>query len=141
MEVAKRNPGCQFVITGKAEGFTKLGVKDLKTDNLHFTGYLTDGEVKSLMSECRAFIHPAIYEGFGIPPLEALSCGARLILSTATCLPEIYEDSAYYIDPYNYDVNLEDMLAKPIGDRQRILEKFSWDADARKLLDILRNNT
>jgi len=138
MEVAKRNPDCQFVITGKAEGFTQLGADDLKTSNLHFTGYLTDGEIKTLMSECRAFIHPAIYEGFGIPPLEALSCGAELIISTATCLPEIYEKSAHYIDPYNYDVDLERLLSEPVEPASKVLEKYNWAREAEKLYRILK---
>jgi len=138
MEVAKRNPDCQFVITGKAEGFTQLGADDLKTSNLHFTGYLTDGEIKTLMSECRAFIHPAIYEGFGIPPLEALSCGAELIISTATCLPEIYEKSAHYIDPYNYDVDLERLLSEPVEPASKVLEKYNWAREAEKLYGILK---
>lgn len=138
MEVAKRNPNSQFVITGKAEGFTQLGADDLKTSNLHFTGYLTDGEIKALMSECRAFIHPAIYEGFGIPPLEALSCGAELIISTATCLPEIYEKSAHYIDPYNYDVDLERLLSEPVEPASKVLEKYNWAREAEKLYGILK---
>ena len=138
MEVAKRNPQFQFVITGKAEGFTHLGADDLKADNLHFTGYLKDGEIKSLMQHCPAFIHPAIYEGFGIPPLEALSCGAELILSTATCLPEVYEKSAHYIDPYNYDVDLDALLKEPIEDRQKILNKYDWAKEAEKLYEVLK---
>lgn len=138
MEVAKRNPQCQFVITGKAEGFTHLGADDLKTDNLHFTGYLKDGEIKSLMQHCRAFIHPAIYEGFGIPPLEAMSCGAELILSPATCLPEVYEKSAHYIDPYNYDVDLDALLKEPIEGSQKILDKYDWAKEAEKLYEVLK---
>ena len=138
MEVAKRNPDCQFMITGKAEGFTHLGSEDLKTSNLHFTGYLTDGEIKALMSECRAFIHPAIYEGFGIPPLEAMSCGAKVIVSTATCLPEIYQDAAYYIDPYDYDVDLDDLLTKEVEPKETVLNRFSWSKEAGKLLQLLR---
>lgn len=137
MEVAKRNPQCQFVITGKAEGFTHLGANDLKRDNLHFTGYLKDGEIKSLMQHCKAFIHPAIYEGFGIPPLEAMSCGAELILSPATCLPEVYEKSAHYIEPYNYDVDLEALLKEPIESSQKILDKYNWAVEAKKLYAIL----
>ena len=140
MEVAKRNYQLQFVVTGKAEGFTKLGVDELKTNNIHFTGYLTDGEIKSLMQNCRAFIHPAIYEGFGIPPLEAMSCGTDLIISTATCLPEIYENSAHYIDPNNYDVDLEKLLAEPVSSASAILDKFSWEREAEKLLHILRQS-
>lgn len=138
MEVAKRNPQYQFIITGKAERFTHLGVNDMKISNLHFTGYLSDGEIKSLMTHCRAFIHPAIYEGFGIPPIEALSCGAELILSPATCLPEIYEKSAHYISPYNYDVDLEKLLEEPVASGQKILEKYSWAKEAEKLLNLLR---
>ena len=138
MEVAKRNPQLQFVVTGKAEGFTKLGADKLKTKNIHFTGYLTDGEIKALMSECKAFIHPAIDEGFGIPPIEALSCGAKLIVSTATCLPEIYGKSAHYIDPYNYEVDLNELLSKPVAPASEVLERFSWEREARKLYEILK---
>ncbi len=120
------------------EGFTKLGADELKTDNLLFTGYLTDGEVKSLMTHCRAFIHPAIYEGFGIPPLEAMSCGAEVIVSTATCLPEIYGKAAHYIDPYNYEVDLENLLKEPVAPRDAVLERFDWQREAEKLLRLLR---
>lgn len=139
MEVAKRNPNSHFVITGKAEGFTQLGVDELKTKNLYFTGYLSDGEIKALMSECKAFIHPAIYEGFGIPPLEALSCNAELIVSTATCLPEIYEKSAHYIDPYNYNVDLDKLLAEPVELPTKVLDRFNWEREAEKLYCMLRN--
>ena len=140
MEVAKRNPHLQFIITGKAEGFTHLGAEDLKTENLHFTGYIKDDEIKSLMLHCRAFIHPAIYEGFGIPPLEALSCGAELILSPATCLPEIYGKSAHYIDPYNYNVKLDELLKEPIAPASEVLDRFSWEEEAKKLLMLLRKS-
>lgn len=137
-EVAKRNSECQFVIVGKKEGFTKLDSNDLKADNLHFTGYLTDGEIKCLMQRCRAFIHPAIYEGFGIPPLEAMSCGAPVIVSTATCLPEIYGKSVHYIDPHNYDVDLEKLLSEPVAPREEVLDRFNWRIEAEKLYEILK---
>lgn len=137
-EVAQRNPNLLFVVTGKAEGFTKLGFDELKTDNIVFTGYLTDGGVKALMENCKAFIHPAIYEGFGIPPLEAMSCGAQVIVSTATCLPEIYGKAAHYIDPYDYNVDLEKLLAEPVEPSETVLNKFDWGHEAEKLLKILR---
>lgn len=137
-EVAKRNPDKKFVIVGRAEGFTKLGDTDLKESNLHFTGYLIDAEIKSLMKGCRAFIHPAVYEGFGIPPIEALSCGAELIVSTATCLPEVYGNSAHYIDPYNYDVNLDEILKQPVAPASEVLDRYSWANEAKKLLALLR---
>lgn len=90
------------------------------------------------MSECKAFIHPAIYEGFGIPPIESLSCGAKLIVSTATCLPEIYGKSAHYIDPYNYDVDLNELLSEPVAPASEVLERFSWEREAEKLYEILK---
>lgn len=138
MEVAKRNQDFQFVVIGKAEGFTKLGADELKQKNIHFCGYLSDGKIKALMQHCRAFIHPAIYEGFGIPPLEALSCGADIIVSNATCLPEIYQKSAHYIDPYNYDVDIENLLKQPVESRESVLERFDWSVEAKKLLSLLR---
>lgn len=138
-EVAKRNPQKKFLIVGRAEGFTKLGTDELQESNLHFTGYLTDGEIKSLMTRCRAFIHPAVYEGFGIPPIEALSCGAELIVSTAACLPEVYGNSAHYIDPYNYDVDLDELLKEPVAPASEVLDKYSWSKEAKKLLNLLRN--
>ena len=136
-EVAKNNPQKQFVICGGAGGFTNFKEQESKPKNLYFTGYLTDGEIKALMTGCRAFIHPAIYEGFGIPPLEAMSCGAELILSTATCLPEIYGNSAHYIDPYNYNVDLDEILAGKIEPSSIILDRFSWKREASKLYELL----
>lgn len=136
-EIAKRNPHQQFVVTGKAEGFTKLGSEDLTLDNLHFTGYLSDGEIKWLMQHCKAFVHPSIYEGFGIPPLEAMACGAEIIISNYTCLPEIYGESAHYFDPYDYTVNLDEKLKEKVAPRELVLEKYSWAKEAEKLYHIL----
>lgn len=137
-EVANRNPEKRFVIVGKSEGIAKLGISELQENNIHFTGYLTDAEIKSLMKGCRAFIHPAVYEGFGIPPIEALSCGAELIVSTATCLPEVYGNSAHYIDPYDYDVDLDEILKQPVAPASEVLDRYSWAIEAKKLLALLR---
>lgn len=138
-EVAKRNPAKQFVICGKQEKISDFGTAELKLSNLFFTGYISDGQVKSLMNHCKAFLHPAKYEGFGIPPLEALSCGSKLIISNATCLPELYENSAHYINPDDYNVDLDKILSNPISSANCVLEKFSWEKEAAKLLLIVRN--
>ena len=91
------------------------------------------------MTNCKAFIHPAIYEGFGIPPLEAMSCGAPLIISTATCLPEIYENSVHYIDPFDYNINLDNLLSQKIESPDVILKKFNWKQEADKLYRLLQS--
>lgn len=74
---------------------------------------MTDGQNKALMQNCKGFLHPAVFEGFGIPPLEALSLGAPIALARASCLPELYGDTARYFDPYDYDVDLDALFAKP----------------------------
>lgn len=67
-----------------------------------------------------------------------MSCGAELIISPATCLPEVYEKSAHYIDPYNYDVDLEALLKEPIEGSQKILDKYNWAVEAKKLYEVLK---
>lgn len=135
-EVAKRNPSNQFIICGGSSSNLDLSI-DKTIRNLHFTGYIPDEQIKALMKKCKAFIHPAIYEGFGIPPLEALACGAQIIISSTTCLPEIYGKSAHYIDPYNYDYNLDEILNEPVQDVHKTLAKYNWTDEAKKLYNII----
>ena len=64
-----------------------------------------------------------MFEGFGIPPLEALSLGAPIALARASCLPELYGDTARYFDPYDYDVDLDALFAKPAAPPDKVLAK------------------
>ena len=73
-------------------------------------GIWEDEEVKALMKNCKAFVFPSYYEGFGIPPLEAMSVGARIIVAKSASLPEIYGDAAVYIDAQNPYCNLNELL-------------------------------
>ncbi len=140
IEVAKRNPHHNFVIAGGKNlknWKDNIETRDLK--NVIFTGYITDGENKALMQNCKAFLFPSKYEGFGIPPLEALACGAPIIISNATCLPEIYEDCARYFDPDDYEVDLDELLNKVVASPEKVLSKCSWDRAAMQWLEIMRN--
>ena len=85
------------------------------------------------MKYCKAFIFPSFFEGFGIPPLEALSVGASIIISNTTCLPEIFGKTAHYIDPYNADVNLDEILSEPTVSPQKVLEKYTFARFAKIL--------
>lgn len=107
--------------------------------NVIMTGYLNDGEVKSLLSRCKAFVLPSYFEGFGLPPLEALSCGAKIIISNRTSLPEIYKNCAYYIDPDNPDVNLDKLLDQPVEDPSALLERFTLENTAKRLYEIVKD--
>ena len=61
-----------------------------------------------------------------------------MIDSTAACLPEVYGNSVHYIDPYNYDVDLDELLKEPIAPASEVLNKYSWAREAQKFLDLLR---
>lgn len=139
-EAAINNPAAIFAIIGEK---AKISQKEDSSipPNMYYLGFLTDGEMKSLMRNCKAFIHPAKYEGFGITPLEAMSVGAKVILANASCLPEIYGDAALYIDPDNAEVDLDELLKQPVGDSSKVLEKYTWTRMAKIVYDALSDMT
>lgn len=121
------NPESQFVIAGR--NIDKV-VKFEKYPNLHYAGAVTDGEAKALMQHCKAFIFPSSYEGFGIPPLEALSVGAKVIVSKIAVFQEIFGESAYYIDPDDDEVDIDEVLSSEVAGADAVLEKYSWEKTA-----------
>lgn len=141
LEYAKKNPDDQFAISGKAiNGMESNELSELnELPNVILLGYLSDDSVKGLMQNCKAFVFPSYYEGFGIPPLEALSVGARVIISKAACLPEIYKKSAYYIDPDNTDVSLSKLLLKPVDSPDVILKYYTYKNAAKMLYEELKS--
>jgi glycosyltransferase involved in cell wall biosynthesis len=93
------------------------------------------------MSGCCAFLFPTLYEGFGLPPLEAISYGTRVVVSDTPCMHEVYEDVAYYVDPHKPDIDLEALLIESVGDPQRILDKYRWQKSAEEFYAILHGLT
>lgn len=131
-EVADKHPNEMFAIAGNVVSYGN-NYKSKKTKNVELLGFVSDGEVKALMKHCKAFVFPSKFEGFGIPPLEALSVGAKIIVSGSSCLPEIYENAAVYIDPNNTDVDLEALLSTPTSGEKEVLEKYSFKHTAEKI--------
>ena len=85
IEVAKRNPEYIFAMGGKL-----YEVENEKLpDNVKLLGFVSDENACSLIKHSKAFLFPSLYEGFGLPPLEAIALGAKAIVSDASCLPEI----------------------------------------------------
>ena len=139
----------QLVIAGgegwlmsETEGFVNSsGV----AEQLLFTGYLQDAELRALYSSCRAFIYPSIYEGFGLPPLEAMACGAPVIASKIGALQEVLGDAAVLIDPLDAR-SLAQAIIESWGSEHRRAElkqagtkraaKFTWDETARLTYEI-----
>ena len=135
IEAAKQNPNELFVISG-----AKPNNQAHCEDNLIYTGCINDGEMKSLMKHCKAFIFPSFYEGFGIPPMEAMSVGADCIVAKSGSLPEVYKNSVWYIDPHNYEkINLEEIMANKKAPNELILKEYSWEKSAAMLLDAVKD--
>jgi glycosyltransferase involved in cell wall biosynthesis len=116
-------------------------------DRLCLTGYLKDDELCALYSSCKVFIYPSVYEGFGLPPLEAMACGAPVIAGRIPALQETLGSAALLVEPM--DVG---SLAKSIagllhdeGRRNRLgsagrqhAARFSWEQTARLTLEVYR---
>ena len=69
--------------------------------------------------------------------MEALSQGAEIIIANTTCLPEIYGNSAHYIDPYDINVDVEKLLKKDVGSKKLVLNKYSWKKSAEILKELI----
>ena len=141
IECANRNPDSVFAIAGLRD--VKKHGESLDdgniSKNIHYLGYVSDENARALMKNCRAFIFPSLYEGFGIPPLEALAMGANVICSNSTCLPEIFGNSVHYIDPNNPNVNLNELLNEKTESAEKVLEKYSWDKTASMTVKVIGN--
>ena len=114
--------------------------------NVHFAGYVDHDDMPAVYSTAEAFVFPSLYEGFGMPPLEAMACGTPVVCSNATALPEVAEGAALMVDPLDVDAlgaAIERALEPQVADdlRGRGLARaatFSWSSTARSLLDVFR---
>jgi glycosyltransferase involved in cell wall biosynthesis len=139
VEYAAKHPEDTFAVSGSQLPTTQE--KELRgggpQKNIILLGYLDDGKVKALMERCKAFILPSYYEGFGLTPLEAISCGAPVIVANAASLPEIYGGAAHYIDPYSTDTDLDALLKEPVEAPDAILQKYSYDRSAEEVYRLI----
>lgn len=138
VEVAKNNPDKMFVVAGGFASSAK-NMPELQNKNIKYVGYISDGEAKALMSNAIAFLFPSFYEGFGIPPLEALSVGTPVICSNAASIPEICGDAVRYVSPLDYDVDLSIKQSVEIEKVKTVLERYSWEVSAEKLYEFLEH--
>jgi glycosyltransferase involved in cell wall biosynthesis len=116
-------------------------------DRLLFTGYLDDDDLRALYSSCTVFVYPSIYEGFGLPPLEAMACGAPVIASNIATFRETLGSAAQLVEPNDVQA-LARSIVEILGDedRRRALSrrgleqaaKFSWERTAQLTLEVYR---
>lgn len=141
--IADRHKDLMLVLAGgKALHFQEetLEIDEKYRDRVILTGYVTDDEKRHLMSSAEAFLFPSIYEGFGLPVLEAMACGCPVITTEVSSLPEVGGDAVLYVPVKRADVlaeRMEELLdSSSLKERcvARGLEqcrKFTWDETAR----------
>ncbi|MFA7314828.1 MAG: glycosyltransferase family 1 protein [Candidatus Magasanikbacteria bacterium] len=142
----EKNREYDLVLVGKDNYFyQKLKEKFFNLDNIVFTGFVDDSDLIGLYRQARVFVFPSLYEGFGLPPLEASFFRVPVISSSASCLPEILGESALYFDPENVR-QIVDILDLALTDEnirlelkrfgRENLQRFSWEKLARQTKNI-----
>lgn len=145
--VSNSNEEYSLVIVGKKDGFItddKAFFQMLKSNSmldnqLFFTGHVSEEHLQFLYNSAFLFVFPSHYEGFGLPPLEAMACGCPVIASNVASIPEVCGDAAVYFSPTN-DFALEEQMRRALTDldlRERMkangfrqIKKYSWQRAA-----------
>lgn len=142
IRAAKNNPQCKFLIAGGIDSKIWSYQADVsETQNVTFLGYISDEEMKWYMQHAKALLFPSFYEGFGIHPLEALALGTPVIASDIPVLRETFGGTVHYIDPMDYNVNLDALLQEPVEPADRVLEKETWKNAAKFWIDVIKDNS
>jgi glycosyltransferase involved in cell wall biosynthesis len=148
--VASRIP-CDLLILGRNEGFLSedpgaRAAADRLAPRVRLLGELPQEMLRRYVSHAEAVVLPSLYEGFGLPPLEAMASGRPAIVSRAASLPEVCGDAALYFDPLD-PASIADAILRVLGDpelretlRRRGVERarqFTWDRSAQGALNVL----
>ena len=116
-------------------------------EDVIFTGYVSAVEKNTLYQNAAAFLFPSLYEGFGIPPLEAMSFGCPVICANAASLLEVVGDAAELVDPLEVEgiasgiwrVLSDEIYVRNLVEKGRLqAKKYTWDASANRLMEICR---
>ncbi|HQF57429.1 MAG TPA: glycosyltransferase family 1 protein [Candidatus Magasanikbacteria bacterium] len=144
----------QLVLVGKDNYFYHRLINDssltlplLKRGEVVYTGFVPDDELIELYKNASLYIFPSLYEGFGLPPLEAQIHKIPVVSSNASCLPEVLTDSVLYFDPENIE-QMADIIWTGLTDNnlrlelqnnaQENLKRFSWQKLAEQTLDVYK---
>jgi len=138
----------RLILSGKpdahiVEEIARLGLED----DVVFNDLSDDRKLADAYRGAVAFLFPSLYEGFGLPPLEAIACGVPVLTSNVCSLPEVVGDAAVLVDPHDVEEIADGItrLAQDSALRARLQERsalrataFSWDETARKTLQALQ---
>ncbi len=144
-KIAPYHSTLDLCIAGSAGWKTDIIFKSIPQDlknRIHFLGYVHDHELLELYTRAKLLLFPSFYEGFGLPPLEAMACACPVITSNTSSLPEVVGEAALLIDPSSTEQMIEaiqsmldpkiSQIAKKRGLKH--VQNFSWDKSAQVLL-------
>jgi len=142
LKFSKKNKNIKLVIAGKRNPkiFSKEDIR--KTKNIIFTGFIEEQDKCSIYKMAEAFIYPSLFEGFGLPILEAMRCNTPTITSNTSSIPEVAGNSAILIDPTKESELIKAMniiinkktKEKLKKESQKQIKKFSWEKTARETI-------
>lgn len=154
-ELASKPEAPQLVFVGKEDYFYNrlkeraeafgLWNRNSNDNKIIFAGFMTDQQISILFGQALAYIFPSFYEGFGLPPLEAMAHGVPVLSSNQSSMPEILGAAAKYFDPYDKDEIVSVMESAKLGqiDRDEMIrrgfeqvKKYDWNKCAQETLDI-----
>lgn len=141
--------GRKLVIVGKKTTDTNQIMKEVLklevSEDVFFAGYVSDEDLPFIYNGADLFVFPSLYEGFGIPPLEAMQCQIPVVASRATSIPEVIGEGALLFDPHE-PADIADKIDSVINARvdvnklreraKRQSEKFSWSLTAKQTIEI-----
>lgn len=134
------------LITGESDGF--FARVESANGRIQFTGHVPQEQLLALVGHADALVLPSLYEGFGLPPVEAMAAGIPALVSRAASLPEICGDAALYCDPLSVEdiaagimsiVSDKNLRRRLICEGKRQVCKYSWDLCAQKTASALRS--
>jgi glycosyltransferase involved in cell wall biosynthesis len=125
----------------------KLLEKAYKNKNIEFKQNINNDELVKIYNESKLLLFPSFYEGFGLPPLEAMACGTPVIISNISSLPEVGGDAAVYCNPYDVEdikekieiiLNNEELQKQMIEKGVKRVNFFTWEKAAKEHIKIFK---
>jgi len=152
-KLKKKIPGIKMVKIGESQSYGArenilklINELDLQ-DDIIFVGYVKEEDMPRWYNAADILVYPCTYAGFGLPPLEAMSCGTPVITSNTTSLPEVVGDAGLMVNPQNFEL-MADMIYNLLKDDElrndmiikglKRAKMFSWDESAKKTLKIYK---
>ena len=152
IEACQGLTGANLYIVGKYNRvFSQQMQLDTTSDHIQFLGRVSDDELVRLYNQAACFVFPSLYEGFGLPPLEAMACGCPVLVSDIPVEREVCGDAAQYFNPLD-SKNILHTITQYLNDADVIKEKmrqkgyenitrFSWEKSAQVLMKIVNEET